>query len=122
MSSGMNERSRSQRKALVYRLCSNDVLLPAAFVVYAIGMTRGCYTDVILLGPLMKLVDYCCKSTIPVLYMIWPPTVPPRQQLMEEDEDGVHRPTARALASGRERNAWSWKDMVELALLVYALT
>ena len=43
-------------------------------------------------GAMIKLLGCIWKVLVPVRYMMWPPTVPDRNELVEEDEMGVKRP------------------------------
>ena len=43
-------------------------------------------------GAMIKLLASIWKVLVPVRYMIWPPTVPNWDELVEDDEMGVKRP------------------------------
>jgi hypothetical protein len=43
-------------------------------------------------GAMVKLLGCIWKVLVPVRYMIWPPTVPERAELVDEDDMGVKRP------------------------------
>ena len=97
-----NERSR-HRKRLPYRVLSPDMLLYTTYAIYAstpIVLRLVAYTQsndaprpfFLFPGPMVKLLACIWKVLVPVRYMIWSPTVPDRNELVEEDEMGVKRP------------------------------
>ena len=102
ITSPANERSR-HRKRLPYRVLSPDMLLYTTYAIYAsmpIVLRLVAYTQsndaprplFPFPGPVIKLLASIWKVLVPVRYMIWPPTVPDRNELVEEDEMGVKRP------------------------------
>ena len=103
ITSAANERSRRHRKRLPYRLFSLDMLMYTSYAIYAsipIVLRLVAYTQYIdaprslflFPGAMIKLLGCIWKVLVPVRYMIWPPTVPERDELVEEDEMGVKKP------------------------------
>ena len=119
ITSAANERSRLRRQALPWRVMSPDMLMFALYILYAslpllawfqpnntLG-TSG--TDLRLFpfpGLWVKLLRSISNVSVPLRYMIWPPTVPERADLLEEDEDGVKRPRKAWDRSGGGNEAW----------------
>ena len=112
ITSAVNERSRRHRKRLPYRVFSPDMLMYTIYAIYAsipivlrlVAYTQ--YNDAArslfpFPGAMIKLLTCIWKVLVPVRYMIWPPTVPDRNELVEDDGMGVKRP----------RNDWE-KDVV----------
>ena len=105
--SNMNERSRSRRAPLVRRMLSMDMLLYLAYTIYALVPLAMRLVDfrhckpggdgvcllILLPGILIKITDAVWKATVPLRYMLWPPTVPERRRLMAQDEKGLWRPS-----------------------------
>ena len=63
-------------------------------------------------GTMMLLVQVILMSCLPLEYMLFPPTVPERDALMEVDSQGLSRPKERreSMAS----NAVLFADIVEI--------
>ena len=103
ITSSANERSYRHRKRLPYRLLSPDMLM---YTIYAIYASMPIFLRLIAYshykgaaqsffpfpGAMIKLLGCIWKVLIPVRYMMWPPTVPERNEMVEEDEMGVKRP------------------------------
>ena len=98
-----NERSRRHRKRLTYRLLSPDMLMYTVYAIYAstpiflqliaYKNNKGAPQSFSLFpGAMIKLLGCVWKVLVPVRYMVWPPTVPDRNELVEEDGIGVKRP------------------------------
>ena len=63
-----------------------------------------------LMSAVLAFIHITVSSALPVLYMIFPPDVAEREDLMEEDEHGIMRPKADAVRSmGIENN---FRDIV----------
>lgn len=103
ITSPANERSRFRRKPLSYRLRSPDMFIYTLYAIYASipifvqlltydRLKHAALPRSLFLGPMIKLVGCIWKVLVPVRYMIWPPTVPERSELVEEDETGLNRP------------------------------
>ena len=106
ITSPANERSRRRRKRLPYRLLGWDMLMYTIYAIYASipilvrliaynhnNNNNGAAQSFFLFpGALIKLLGCVWKVLVPVRYMMWPPTVPDRNELVEEDEMGVKRP------------------------------
>ena len=105
VASAANERSRQNRRPLPWRILSSDMVMYAGYIVCAsIPLVSRFYTyttsmalpaTMILFpfpGVLVKMLKSISNVTVPLRYMLWPPTVPERASLVEEDETGVWRP------------------------------
>ena len=57
-------------------------------------------------GVWVKLIRSISNVTVPLRYMIWPPTVPEQKDLWEEDEDGVKRPKKQRDGDGVGNETW----------------
>lgn len=69
-------------------------------------------------GAFVKLIDVMWKATVPVHYMITPPTVPEREELVELDEWGIRRPDRVVLEETRiEAPGLLWKELCEICLI-----
>ncbi|KAI4193239.1 MAG: hypothetical protein LQ350_008405 [Teloschistes chrysophthalmus] len=96
-----NERSHLSRAPRSKRLLTLPIL---CYILYALFLTtaitlrlRSPAPDTVSLLPLagavVKLVNCGFKALVPVRYMLFPPTVPERAELLKEkDESGVRRP------------------------------
>ena len=103
ITSPANERSPLHRQPLALRLLSVDMLMYAFYIVYAsIPLLLRLYAysgdlDIALAlffpfpGVILTAVACIAKMTVPLRYMLWPPTVPEWNELVEEDESGVKR-------------------------------
>ena len=129
--STLNERSRGRRAGLVRRLLTPDMLMYLAYVVYTLvplalhlQAILHCRTTVAdhcqpfpLPGVLIKTIDTTWKASVPIRYMIRPPTVPERRELMEQDRHGVWRPRPSALMADIGPKLWSWMDVWEALVI-----
>jgi hypothetical protein len=87
------------------------VLIP--ILIYLIPATKtGAFP---FLGVTMKLVECSWKVAVPIVYMLFPPTVAERDEFMEKDKFGVKRPKKRQVK--RDGDWWSWKDVCEVIAL-----
>ena len=124
-----NERSRAHRKPFLVRLASYDMLMFIAYIVYAslpflalFYSGRGGGAGMPFPGAWVKLMSCVLKTTVPVRYMLWPPTVPERAKLMEEDERGVRVPRREWKEGGRgEWRAWAVVAALELGVLLWVV-
>ena len=133
----LNERSRVRRAALARRLLSPDILLHFAYVVYAViplvfrlTMTFSCRSSkrsscalFPFPGILIKIVDATWKATVPLRYMLWPPNIPERRELMTRDQTGIWRPTqtSKIRDAMALQKLWAWMDVWELLILLICL-
>ena len=103
ITSSIYERSRHRRKPLPYRLLSPDMFLYTLYATYASMPIVVCFImyanregtaqpSILFPGAMVKLLGCVWKVLVPVRYMIWPPTVPERADLVREDDKGVKRP------------------------------
>ena len=114
-----NERSRPRRRPLPWRVMSPDMLMYALYIVYAsipllirfrldtglgtLGLNLAAFP---FPGVWVKLFRSISNVTVPLRYMMWPPTVPERANLLIEDVDGVKRPEKDWDGSGVGNEAW----------------
>lgn len=72
------------------------------------------------IGALLKLLDAILKAAVPLWYMLYPPTVPEREELMETDEKGLRRPkNRRGLNFRGEDRGWLWMDVLEVGFVCW---
>ena len=128
LNSRINERSTKRRKSLPWRLLSLDMILRISyiFLMTPIVLTRmvqqaqGDYTSHFLqplIGPLLRLVQCISSVSIPVLYMLFPPTLPERDQLIEKDRQGINRPRKSAVRGLKVDNN-IWDTVFELGIIL----
>jgi hypothetical protein len=131
ISSPANERSRLHRAPLPNRLLTPTLLMHLAYLVSASiplalrFLALASAASFPFPGALLKLLDALSKAAVPLLYMLDPPTVPEREELMELDEvAGVRRPkkrkekdSGRVDAGSADVVGWPWMEVVELALV-----
>lgn len=108
-----DERSAIHRKPLVQRMSSLTMLLYttywlAAMVALSSLMLFAAYQRMTLktrqylyTGAALRLVDVVLAASVPVRYMMFPPTVPERRELLKEDESGVFR---------AKKSGWTKRD------------
>ncbi|KAI0517553.1 nucleotide-diphospho-sugar transferase [Xylaria bambusicola] len=124
--SNINERSRLQRMPLPHRLFNLDFMMPAIYFVVVSGLLFSS-SDILgvplLTGAILRLFSYFWKVAIPIVYIIAPPTVPERSELIAPDEEGNNRPTEQAvtLATGNP-TLWSWGDIIEVCAACWCLS
>lgn len=58
-------------------------------------------------GPVLKLVGAVLKMLVPVRYMLFPPTMPPRESMLAADELGVQRVKEMWKENGEKRGEWA---------------
>ncbi|KAK5636065.1 hypothetical protein RRF57_011777 [Xylaria bambusicola] len=124
--SNINERSRLQRTPLPHRLFNLDFMMPA---VYFVALSRLLYSSSDILsvplftGAILRLFSYLWKVAIPVVYIIAPPTMPDRSELIALDEEGNNRPTEQAITlTTRDPTLWSWGDIIEVCAACWCLS
>lgn len=131
ISSPANERSRLHRAPLPHRLLTPTLLMYLAYLISASiplalrFLASASAASFPFPGALLKLLDALAKAAVPLLYMLDPPTVPEREELMELDEVvGVRRPkkeknSGRVDAGSADVVGWPWMELVELALVCW---
>lgn len=67
-------------------------------------------------GAILNLVQCIEQSSVPVYYMLFPPTISEREQLSQVDERGVTRPVKSP--SRVPLNGILWTDILDL-LIIY---
>ena len=71
-----------------------------------------------LTGALIKLIQCIYHASVPVHYMLYPPTVPERAALLTKGADGVKRPKVKVEQRLRPDNGLKWNDGLDL-LVIY---
>ena len=136
-----NERSRLYRKPLLHRLLSLDMFMHFAYIIYAStppllrffflaysrsGPSFGPLPSFPFAGPVVKLLSCIWMASLPLRYMIFPPTVPEREELMELDDEKVRRPKQKWGESRGDGDGfwsrtwpwpWTWMDGAELGFV-----
>ncbi|KAL9099995.1 MAG: hypothetical protein Q9163_004576 [Psora crenata] len=104
-----NERSATSRQSLPQRILNPDIILHALYVIFAtmpiILRVVMYYRNVSapdragswppffpLPGALIRLIQCIHHASVPVHYMLFPPTVPERKDLLVKAPDGLNRP------------------------------
>lgn len=67
-------------------------------------------------GAALKLVELVLATIVPVRYMVFPPSLPDRQTLLEKDADNVSR--SRKKGWTKRDGGFSIKLMLQLAVIV----
>ena len=136
ITSTANERSRLHRKPLPWRMLSLDMLMYLVYVIYASVCLILCWRSYrsrdsvskpplsLFPGTMIKLLQCTWNAAIPLWYMLLPPTVPEREELMERDEDGSRRPKKRS-DSAETSGVWEiflmGMDICELLIAYYCI-
>ena len=132
VTSPANERSRLNRKPLPFRILSFDMLMYTLYIMYAsiplllrfnAFRSLGSFTPSVFLfpGPTLKILTCILKTSVPLRYMLWPPTVPGRAQLVEEDEKGVKRPKKNwQREKGSDSLWWFWMSACEMCVILWS--
>lgn len=71
----------------------------------------------ILPGPMVKTLECLLAALIPVRYMVLPPTMPDREDMLKTDADGVRRPEGKGL---KPDNGFSYIDALELLVISWS--
>lgn len=126
---GANERSATLRKGLFTRILTPSMLLH----IFLLGLTlsvacRVVYSGLIqrmeaseniscflFTGAVLRSLEMVSSFSVPVLYIIFPPTVPARRDMLEKGANGVYRPRKRA---GIKRR---WMPRVRLILEIFVI-
>lgn len=72
-----------------------------------------------LTGALLKLIQCIYHASFPVYYMLLPPTVPERRELLVKDADGVNRPKMRAAQELPPDNGLMWNDVLDILVIYF---
>lgn len=67
-------------------------------------------------GAVVRLVESVFKVSVPLRYMVFPPTVAERRDLLDKEEDGVYRPKNKYRLKVSRRI--TWVDVAEVATLL----
>ena len=70
-------------------------------------------------GALLKLIQYIYHASIPVYYMLYPPTVPEREELLTKGPDGVNRPKMKVGQELRPDNDFKWNNILDLLVIYF---
>lgn len=69
-----------------------------------------------LTGALLKLIQCIYHASVPLYYMLFPPTVPERGELLVKDADDVNRPKMKEL---RPDNGLRWNDVLDILVIYF---
>lgn len=69
-------------------------------------------------GAVVRLLECVYKVSVPPRYMIIPPTVPPRRELMQQDELGVFRPKEKHRYKIVPGRMFTFLDILEVAIVL----
>ena len=127
--STLNERSRAHRATLARRILNADMILHLAYILYALlplilRLSETAHgSSFPLPGVMIKVMDATWKATVPLRYMLRPPSVPERRELMAWDEKGVWRPIQDGQGSSGSagRQWWAWIDIWEIVVISMCL-
>ena len=124
-----NQRSAIRRQPLPWRMLSADIILHAVYVLFAsmpILLRVIWYLDsdrsrtfFPLTGALLKLVQAIYHASVPVCYMLFPPTVPEREELLVKGHDGLRRPRIKVEHNLRPDNSLKWYDVLDIAIICF---
>lgn len=127
--SSVNERSRLNRTPLPWRLFTPDIALYFIYLLYAsipLLLRLHVTPKFPFLGALFKLLEAACRTCVPLLYMLFPPTAPPnRDDLLYVDKEGVRRPKINNNQDNSDRKSYehegwfTWTDTCECLVLFF---
>jgi hypothetical protein len=100
----------------VYSLATAAVLVSTFTFVASRHLVMGADKMHMHTGATLRLVDLILASIVPVRYMMFPPSLPGRQELLEKDEHGVNR--SRKKGWTKRDGGSSIKLMLQLAVIV----
>lgn len=72
-----------------------------------------------LTGALLKLIQCIYHVSFLVHYMLLPPTVPERGELLEKDADNVNRPKLSVAQGLRPDNGLKWNDVLDIVVIYF---
>ena len=72
-----------------------------------------------LTGALLKLIQCIYHASVPVYYMLRPPTVPEREELLMKCPDGVNRLKTKVGQNLRPDNGFKWNDILDLLVIYF---
>ena len=122
------ERSKIRRQPLLLRLSHPTILMHISYVLlatlpllvrivrYITSTADGGMAFFPLTGPLLKLLQCIYHFGVPIHYMIFPPTVPERSELIITDANGINRPRSTKLKASK--NGFSWAELLDLAIIL----
>lgn len=67
-------------------------------------------------GVVVRLLECIFKASVPLRYMAFPPTVPERRELMQQDSLGVFRPKCKYNKIVSRR--FTWLDILEVGTIL----
>ncbi|KAF2420713.1 nucleotide-diphospho-sugar transferase [Tothia fuscella] len=125
IASVVEERSSLRRMPLPQRMLTSDMILYSTYVLYAsiplllrawqsfsLGIALYPFPSVIL-----KLFACVWKAGVPLLYMLFPPSVQEWKELTWEDEDGVRRPIVKGNSSQLPHRNSRWTVLGDLLII-----
>lgn len=123
-----SERSVRSRPSFTSRLANINTLIWIGFAVYASVPLfvhhlstswggQGPSAVWLFPGPVLKLVDAILKLAVPIRYMLFPPTMPPRDSMLFVDEQGIRRVKQMWKDQAENKEEWAgWGYVVGIEL------
>lgn len=101
----------------LYIFCASFALISFLYRLELERRTGPVFPSPYFSGALLWLLECIFKMSIPVRYMIWPPTIPEREELLEKDELGVLRPKSRPYRA--PSTTIPYLDVLQLAVVAF---
>lgn len=124
-----NERSALRRQPLPGRMLSADMIIHVLYVLFAampillrtirFFSSNRSIPFFPLTGALLKLIQCIYHASVPVYYMLYPPTVPEREKLLVKGPDGVNRPKMKVGQGLPPDNGFKWNDILDLLVIYF---
>ena len=124
-----NERSALYRQPLPWRMLNADMVIRMLYVLitampillptvqFLSNPSAKNIPSFPLTGALLKLIQCIYHASVPVYYMLLPPTVPERGELLVKDADGANRPRLRIAQGLRPDNGLKWNDVLDMLVI-----
>lgn len=128
LTKGANERSATKRQGWLARVSAPNIIMHTifacllstiAFQAVYLGLSQKLqakdnFSSSLFTGAVLRAIEMVTSAGVPVLYMLFPPTVPERQELLKTDHDGINRPRAK----GMRKRPWTLPVETVLQALV----
>ena len=126
--------SKRESQPLPYRLFDFDPAIFLFYIVYAsiplswrlwalvfpTSLATADTSVVPLASATVALLDCIHKMLVPLKYLLFLPSCPKREDLLETDLNGVRRPKYGDTTEARQ--IWSWRDFCELCIIVLCIS
>ncbi|PPJ54327.1 hypothetical protein CBER1_06107 [Cercospora berteroae] len=126
----LNERSEKNRLPFWRRMLDPCVLMHTAYgttafvawaawiiVVALARVTESSSTGYVHTGLTLRLFEFVLGALVPVRHMAFPSSMPPRQERLSRDSNGIYRPRRDAWLR-RDSGPVTWKDAFDLGLIL----